>query len=904
MVVLELLGTLSLRNETPPVPVTAQQKRSLSLLAILALAGRQGFPRDRIEAYLWPESSATLARHSLDQTVYAIRHALGSDFILSTGRELRLNPDLVQVDAWEFEEAIRARQWAAAVDRYKGTLLEGFHFTDSREFESWIDSERARLRREYQTAVEFLAQAAAEAGDHSRSVTWWRRLANSDPLSAGATKKLMRALSAAGDRAGAVKHARLYQELVRQELDIEPDSEIESLAASFSRHPIGETAAESSAVRKAAPDQSGSAGESVKASTDLPVTPPVAGSTSESKKIRRRERMALYAVIPIAILVSGGAIWGWMRPSSSKSVVRYTLVMDSTEAIARGSSWSGRIALSPDGLRLAYIGGPRSQLLIRSRDQLHAIAIPGTEGVTNPFFSPDGKHVGFLEGGVRIVPSDGGPSIRLTHGDPAIIASDTLTGLAGASWGVDGMIYVANIGSAGLVRVEAKPGAIPERFTTLDTANSEFGHTWPDVLPNGKGVLFTVTYSGKKGVNARFSYAIAVAEIPSGKHRVIIQDATYARYAASGDLVYVTDDKRLMAVSFDQNSMTVTGEPIALSEGIRAGLGGSTDLAISATGTLVYSTGAETGKQELVWVTRQGKADAIDPEWSGEFLGFPALSPDGKRLAVTRTPNTEPLKIWIKRLDRGTSIRLAGDGNENFQPAWSPAGRSVTFTSDPTKGYSYLVTEPADGGAPGVAQLRRRGNLFNAGWSPDGKWLIFSTDVGEAGLGDILAMRPAVDTAPIPVVATPFTETSPIISPNGRWLAYVSNEGGKDDIYVVPFPNTRGGKWPISTDGGTEPVWSHRGTELFYRDASGNLVAVRVNADRTFSVGRSTTLFPAAGYESHRFTPQYALSLDDKRFLMIRPLETKSPDNIIVVENWFEELKTAAAGSARSIQHR
>src|SRR5438105_11969572 len=243
MLVLELLGTLSLRNATPPVPVSAQQKRSLGLLAILALAGRQGFPRDRIEAYLWPESSAPLARHSLDQTVYAIRHALGSDFILSTGRELRLNPDLVQVDAWEFEEAIRARQWVAAVDRYKGTLLEGFHFTDSREFESWIDSERARLRREYQTAVEFLATAAAEAGDHSRSVTWWRRLANSDPLSAGATKKLMLALSAAGDRAGAVKHARLYQELVRQELEIEPDSEIADLAATLSRQAISEAAA-------------------------------------------------------------------------------------------------------------------------------------------------------------------------------------------------------------------------------------------------------------------------------------------------------------------------------------------------------------------------------------------------------------------------------------------------------------------------------------------------------------------------------------------------------------------------------------------------------------------------------------------------------------------------------------
>jgi len=887
MLVLELLGTLSLRNETPPVPVSAQQKRSLGLLAILALAGRQGFPRDRIEAYLWPESSAPLARHSLDQTVYAIRHALGSDFILSTGRELRLNPDLVQVDAWEFEEAIRARQWEAAVHRYKGTLLEGFHFTDSREFESWIDSERARFRREYQTAIEFLANAAAESGDHARSVTWWRRLANSDALSASATKKLMIALAAAGDRAGAVKQARLYQELVRQDLEIEPDSEIESLAASFSRPAIAE-AAESSAVRKAAQDQSRSADESVEAPTNPSVTPPVAGSTLESKKIRRRERMALYAVIPIAILISGAAIWGWMRPASSKSVVRYRLAVDSTEAIAKGFSWSGRLALSPDGSRLAYIGGPRSQLLIRSRDQLHAIAIPGTEGVVTPFFSPDGKHVGFLEErGVRIASIDGGPSITVTD-----MLTRLTTGTAGASWGPDGMIYVdRDAEGAGLARVEAKPGAIPKLFTTLDTANGETDHTWPDVLPNGKGVLITVTFSGKNGVKGSTSHAIAVAEIPSGKHRVIVEDVIYARYAASGYLLYVTDDKRLMAVSFDQNSMTVTGEPIALTEGIRVGLGGSADLAISATGTLIYSTGAETGRQELVWVTRAGKAEPIDPQWSGEFLGGPRLSPDGKRLAVARSANAEDWKIWIKWLDRGPSIRLAGDGKQDFGPAWSPDGRSVTFTSNPTKGASYLGIERADGGTPGLVQLRRKGNLYNAGWSPDGKWLIFITDIAAPGACDILAMRPGVDTAPMPVVATAFTEISPALSPNGRWLAYSSNESGKNEIYVVPFPNARAGKWAISTGGGTEPLWSHRGTELFYRDASGNLVAVEVNTNPTFSVGRATALFPAAGYSSLRFNPQYAVGPDDRRFLMIRPLETNTPDKLIVVENWFEELK-------------
>src|SRR6266446_9648984 len=197
MLILELLGTLSLRNETGPVALAAQQKRPLGLLAILGLTGRQGLSRERIEAYLWPESSSARAQHALDQTVYAIRHALGSEVIVATGRELRLNPDLVRVDVWEFEEAIRASQWTVAVGRYKGPLLDGFHFADSHELDSWIESNRSRLRLEYQKALEFLANLAAEASNHSQSVAWLRKLANSDPLSAGATKKLMLALAAA-----------------------------------------------------------------------------------------------------------------------------------------------------------------------------------------------------------------------------------------------------------------------------------------------------------------------------------------------------------------------------------------------------------------------------------------------------------------------------------------------------------------------------------------------------------------------------------------------------------------------------------------------------------------------------------------------------------------------------------
>jgi DNA-binding SARP family transcriptional activator len=302
MLVLELLGTLCLRGDTGPVPLAAQQKRRLGLLAILGLGGKQGLSRDRIEAYLYPESADERARHALDQAVYAIRHALGSEFILSTGRELRLNPELVRVDLWDFEDAIRARDFTAAAGFYKGTLLDGFHFADSRELESWIDTERARLRLEYQTAVEFLANRSADAGDYSQSITWWRRLANSDPLSAGATKKLMLALVAAGDRAGAVKHARLYQELVRQELEMEPDSEIEKLATTLSNHATNGTV--TARVRGELPAPASSP------SSDTPGPSAMQGESSEINLPRhplgkpfRSKRSRIAAVLSFSLLM-------------------------------------------------------------------------------------------------------------------------------------------------------------------------------------------------------------------------------------------------------------------------------------------------------------------------------------------------------------------------------------------------------------------------------------------------------------------------------------------------------------------------------------------------------------------------------------------------------------------------
>ena len=627
--------------------------------------------------------------------------------------------------------------------------------------------------------------------------------------------------------------------------------------------------------------------ESAERSSEVPPNPlsPQSGAagTLDGERTRRRLKMVLYGAIPILILTTAAAIWGWMRPEPSKPVVRYTLVIDSTEAIAGGGVESGRIALSPDGSRVAYVGGARWQLMIRQANQLRATVVRETEGVATPFFSPDGSRVGFLEmRRMRIVSINGGSPITV---------SDTLMGFSGASWGPDNFIYADGWGPGGLLRVEARRAATPRGFTHLDTASGEVDHAWPDVLPNGKGVLFTITFNARNGVERGISHAIAVADIPSGKHRVLLDDAMYPRYSTSGHLLYVTTNKRLMVVPFDQNSMKVTGEPTVVAEDVRLGLLGSADLAVSATGTLVYATGAGEGKWEVVWVIRDGKARPVDPDWSSSTLMYPALSPDGKWLAIARSATTEPINIWIKRLDQGPSINLTLEGKENYSPAWTADGTSVTFTSGRAAGPFYLWTKRADGSAPAMLQLRERRNLSFSRWSPDGKWLVFQTDPAQSGAGDILGLRPGIDSAPVPLVATKFTELAPALSPDGRWLAYSSNETGAFEIYVVPFPNTRDAKWAISTSGGIEPLWSHRGSELFYKDSSENLVAAEVKTKPTFSVARTTTLFPGRAFGSSRFGPQFAVASDDRRFLMIRPLETTSPDKLIVVENWFEELK-------------
>jgi serine/threonine-protein kinase len=890
------LGTLDLRaaDGRELHSLLAQPKR-IALFAYLCIAQPRGFHhRDTLLGLFWPNADQEHARTSLRKSLHFLRRALGDDAILSRGdEEVAIDFQRVYCDVALFEESLRADRIEEALETYRGDLLTGFFIDDAPEFDQWLHSQRTGLRASAARAAYRMSELLEEAGNIAAAVSWARRsleLADTDERT---LRRLVELKCRAGDRTGAIQAYEAFSLHLAAEYESVPSAETRSL---IERIRSGWEPPGANTEPKAAADRERT-GQITAARPSVDGVPPALEKKPDDqfgangKAWIRREGNKLYTVLALAILMAGVAIRGWMRPAPSRSVVQHTVELD--EPMVPSTPWSGRIDISPDGSLLAYIGGPRSQLLIQPSNQLHAIPVPGTEGAASPFFSPEGKYVGFLrEGIVQIASVSGGPPITV---------SDSLTGVAGASWGPDNFIYAD--GSPSLVRVEAKAGAMPHWFTKLNTAGRESKHSWPDVLPNGKGVLFTVGFCGRNGVKGASSFAIAVADIPSGKHRVILDDAMYARYAKPGYLLYVTTNKALMIVAFDQNSMKITGKPTVFTEGMRLGLLGSADLAVDTTGTLVYATGAGEGKQGLVWVTRDGEEQAVDSDWTAFYMGSPTISPDGKRIAQTQIASVEaPSSIWIKRLDRALSFKLTVDTKDNRQPAWTADGKSVTFSStpvtmfcsNPTTDATDLWTQRADAGAPAVMQVHGKSGLYNPRWSRDGKWLIYQTAVESPGSGDILAIRPGIDTAPVPVVATRFSEISPALSPNGRWLAYVSNETGEDQIYMVPFPNPGTAKRAISEGGGTEPVWSHRGSELFYRDASGNLVAVEVNTSPTFSLGRTTVLFPAAKFTSNRFNPQYAVAPDDQRFLMVRPLETGTHDKLIFVQNWVEALKSSA----------
>jgi serine/threonine-protein kinase len=576
-----------------------------------------------------------------------------------------------------------------------------------------------------------------------------------------------------------------------------------------------------------------------------------------ASRTTRRWPIALAAGTALIAILSLAFLWTLSRPAPA-TVTRYTVTPDEDHAVVNASGVD--VALSPDGSWMVYVGrapGGGTRLLRRNLDDLEATPLPGSEGAAAPAVSPDGRSIAFVAtGAIRTLALEGGPPFTVVNA------------AAAPAWSEDGGLYYG-LGNL-TYRVPARGGDPVAVTTALPNLLQQL----VDPLPGGRGLLMTLV----SGTAAQSRIAVVGPE--GGTPRPVLS-GSMARYVA-GHIIYSTASGSVLAVPFDVQRLEVTGPPVPLVDGVEAEAFGDTHFAVSRSGSLLYTTG--TGPLgELVWVTRAGVATPVDSSWIAEF-GSPVLSPDGTRVAVA-IQGQESKDIWILQLDRGSRIRLTQDGARNDFPAWTADGAAVTFASDRASPSFDLWTKRGDGSGEPALELDEEWAIAESLWSPVGRWLVHRTSTNVQGAGDIYAQRKSPDTKPIPIVASRFTETAPSISPNGRWMAYASSETGRSEIVVVPFPNAGDGKWPVSVGGGAEPLWSRDGSELFYRNGRGELVAVTIKTNGTLSIGETLVLFSDRDYVRLGVRRQYDVTPDGQRFLMIRPIGAGRERQLILVRN-------------------
>jgi WD40 repeat protein len=536
-----------------------------------------------------------------------------------------------------------------------------------------------------------------------------------------------------------------------------------------------------------------------------------------------------------------------------------------------------RVAISPDGRLLAYVGMGQTgaaQLWVRDLSDLSSRPIRGTEGACCLAFSPDGQSLAYmtLARELRVTSLEGPPMAPLT----GQISRDRY------HWGDDGFIYFG--GGIGLRRVPERGGEV-EEISTPDRSVSETDHINAFLLPNGKGILYTVAYGSSEAT------ATYVLDRETGERTRLLAGHS-AIYSPTGHLLFVSPDEDLMAVPFDLGELAVEGNAFTVAQGI-AGPLGSGDLALSGNGTLIYVAG-EVGSERVVWTDRQGISGPIDADWIRDFENV-SLSPDGGRLAVSIV-DSEGYHLWLRSLPAGTPTRFTLEGTINIRPRWSPGGDEIVFVSDQGETPNNLQRKPIRGGtAQTYLDLDR--SIWEAEWSPDQEYLVYR--LGTPPTRDLFVKHVHPDSAGRTISASDEAEeVMPAVSPDGRWLAYQSSETGQDEIYVRPFPNIDDAKYPVSSGGGMEPRWNPAGGELFYRSLADELVSARVSTADGFEVLSRETLFSTSGYQrgdEYCCHPTYDVDGDGSRFLMIQ--RTGGPGEVVMIQNVFRMLRNLSAGN-------
>ena len=575
--------------------------------------------------------------------------------------------------------------------------------------------------------------------------------------------------------------------------------------------------------------------------------------------------VGLLVAISLAVLAKAF----WPSPRTTRQVTRLTMTLSPEESL-QITHHAANLALSPDGRHLVYVGRGENtvQLYHRPLVRLEAMAIPGTQGARGPFFSPDGEWVGFFaESKLKKV------SLRAGHVQDVCDVPSAHGGI----WGLDDTIFFSMSHTSGLSWVSADGGS-PETLTTV--AEGKEAHGWPSVLPRGEEILFTIV-EGDALKNTR----IGVLSLETGEQRTVLEGGFFPRYLPTGHLLYAAGDE-LLAVPFDVDELEVTGSPIPILDNVSREENGIPQISFSKAGSIAYVPGDPASEERtLVWVDRKGTVQPLDD--SRRYWSFPRLSPDGKRLAVAI--GRESHDIWIYELDRGALTRLTFDGT-NLNPLWTPDGDRVTFQSSregPLQGFWIA----ADGS--GTPERIMHGDVVSwpSSWSPDGRHLAY-VQYDSATVADIWLLALDGEKRPRPFLNTAFYEVSPVFSPDGRSIAYESNETGRYEVYVRRVSGR--GKWQVSTEGGAEPLWSRDGKELFYRNGD-KMMAVSIQLEPEFKAGKPRVLFEGrfASPVSPSLTGRnYDVTPDGRRFVMIKESEQESASvQINVVLNWFEELK-------------
>jgi len=539
------------------------------------------------------------------------------------------------------------------------------------------------------------------------------------------------------------------------------------------------------------------------------------------------------------------------------------------------------LAIAHDGKFLVYSAvrsgaqpGDKPQLFLRRTDQLEAKAISGTEGGMSTFLSPDDRWIGFwADGNFRKVSVDGGVPHSLT---------DYLQ-IGTASWGPDGSIVYFSMMSGSLIRIK-DDGGTPEVLTIPDKSQNEQRHRLPHWLPDGKSVLFTIFKGGQHAEEP----LVALLDLKTRKWRVLLEDAADAHYVSSGHLIFLRQGT-LMAVPFDLQQREITGPPVEMVQNVMQALNsdghtGAGQFDISDVGTLVYATGTLSGdrEDELVWVDHKGMMQTITsfkaPFWA------PRLSPDGQHIAyVTMSGDW---RTWIYDLHRGTATQLTNEGRTDY-PVWTPDGKRVAFKWW-TSGEPNIYWQPTDGSSSKEQLTTSEFHQVPSSFTPDGSTLAFVEMRPDKGLKiNLLDLKSRHVT---PLLNSQADETFPEFSPDGHWIAYVSNESDRNEVYVRPYP-ALGAKTQVSSAGGDAPLWSRDGKQLFFRSGC-ELWVTDVRTTTTFSASRPRLLF---NHDCLNSLPvrDWDVSPDGQHFLMTKLSTRKAQPvtELILVQDWFEELK-------------